>query len=99
MQELETIRRLRTEERRRPVRGAILLDARAGMSNPTIVRAHHVSRNTVVRCINKCLRFGVEAALKSGKAPPIDSDAPMINSMRLSAMHCDILVSIWCLFL
>ncbi len=54
VQELETIRRLRTEERPRPVRATILLDARAGMSNPTIVRAHHVSRNTVVRCTNKC---------------------------------------------
>jgi transposase len=33
------------------------------MSDQTIARAHHVNRNTVVHCINKCLRFGVEAAL------------------------------------
>ncbi len=63
LKNLEALRRSRTEERRRAVRAAILLDSRAGMSDQTIAQAHHVNRNTVVRCINKCLRFGVEAAL------------------------------------
>lgn len=60
---LEALRRSRTDERRRAVRAAILLDSQAGMGDEAIARAQHVNRNTVVHCINKCLRFGVEAAL------------------------------------
>jgi transposase len=69
VQRLEIIRRSRTEERRRTVRAAILLDAHAGLSDPTIARAHDINRNTVVRCISKYLRFGVEAAL--GELPRV----------------------------
>jgi transposase len=64
LRKLEALRRSRTEERRRTVRAAILLDARAGISDQSIALAHRVNRNTVVHCINKCLRFGVEAALE-----------------------------------
>ena len=75
---LERLRKSRSEQKRRTVRAAILLDSVAGLSDQTIARAHRVNRNTVVLCIQKCLRFGVEAALgelpRSGKPRRI-SDA------------------------
>ena len=51
--QLESIRKSRTEEKRRTLRAAILLDSRSGQSDETIARHHHVSRNTVVLCIRK----------------------------------------------
>ena len=60
---LESLRKSRTEEKRRTVRAAILLDSLSGQSDETIARRHHVSRGTVVLCIEKCLQFGVDAAL------------------------------------
>src|SRR5712691_9038875 len=60
---LESIRKSRTEEKRRTLRAAILLDSRSGQSDETMARHHHVSPGTVVLCIEKCLQFGVEAAL------------------------------------
>src|SRR5260370_15613018 len=75
---LERLRKSRTEEKRRTVRAAILLDSVAGLSDQAIARAHGVNRNTVILCIQKCLRFGVQAALgelpRSGK-PRRVSDA------------------------
>ena len=75
---LERLRKSRTEEKRRTVRAAILLDSVAGLSDQAIARAHRVNRNTVILCIQKCLRFGVQAALgelpRSGK-PRRVSDA------------------------
>lgn len=69
--QLERIRRSRTEEKRHTVRAAILLDSAAGWSDQAIARELGVNRNTVVLCMQKCLRFGVEAALgelpRSGK--------------------------------
>src|SRR5437016_9784241 len=62
-QQLEVIRRSRTEEKRRTVRAAILLDAAAGRSDGAIARAQGVNRNTVLLCVQKYLRFGLEAAL------------------------------------
>ena len=50
---LESIRKSRTEEKRRTLRAAILLDSRSGQSDETIARRHDVSRNTVVLCIRK----------------------------------------------
>lgn len=61
--ELERIRKSRTEQKRRTVRAAILLDSLAGLTDQAIAQAHRVNRNTVVLCIQKCLRFGVKAAL------------------------------------
>jgi transposase len=62
------------------VRAAILLDSVAGLSDQAIARAQGVNRNTVMLCIQKCLRFGVQAALgelpRSGK-PRRVSDAAM----------------------
>ena len=78
-QKLETIRKARSDEKRRTVRAAILLDSLAGLSDQAIARAHRVNRNTVVLCIQKCLRFGVEAALgelpRPGKPRRLSDDA------------------------
>src|SRR5260370_4584893 len=77
---LERLRKSRTEQKRRTVRAAILLDSVAGLSDQAIARTQGVNRNTVMLCIQKCLRFGVQAALgelpRSGK-PRRVSDAAM----------------------
>lgn len=77
--ELESVRRSRTQAKRRTVRAAILLDSLAGQSDETVARHHHVSRSTVVLCIRKCLEFGLEAALgelpRSGKPRQLPDDA------------------------
>jgi transposase len=75
---LERLRKSRTEQKRRTVRAAILLDSVAGLNDQAIARDHGVNHNTVILCIQKCLRFGVQAALgelpRSGK-PRRVSDA------------------------
>jgi hypothetical protein len=55
---LESIRKSRTEEKRRTVRVAFLLDSRSGQTDEAIARHHHVSRSTVVLCIHKFLLLG-----------------------------------------
>lgn len=76
---LESIRRSRTEEKRRTLRASILLDSLSGQSDETIARHHRVSRGTVVLCIQKCLEFGLDAALeelpRSGKPRQLPDDA------------------------
>ena len=76
---LETIRRSRTEEKRRRVRAAILLDAANGMSDKANAGARQVNRNTVVLCVRKYRGFGLEAALgelpRSGKPRQISDEA------------------------
>src|SRR6266567_7356917 len=76
---LESLRKSRTEEKRRTVRAAILLDSLSGQSDETIAQHHHVSRGTVVLCIEKCLQFGVDAALgdlpRPGKPRQLPDDA------------------------
>jgi transposase len=76
---LESIRKSRTEEKRRTLRAAILLDSLAGQSDEAIARHHHISRGTVVLCIRKCLQSGVETALqelpRSGKPRQLPDDA------------------------
>src|SRR5258708_8955293 len=76
---LERLRKSRTEQKRRTVREAILLDSVAGRSDQAIARAHRVNRNTVILCIQKCLRFGVQAALgelpRSGKPRRVSDGA------------------------
>lgn len=78
-QMLERIRRSRTEQKRGTVRAAILLDSVIGMSDQAIADKHRVNRNTVVLCIQKCLRFGIEAALgelpRPGKPRRVSDDA------------------------
>ncbi len=56
---LESIRKSRTEEKRRTLRAAFLLDSRSGQTDVAIARHHHVSRSTVVLCIQKFLQFGL----------------------------------------
>jgi transposase len=76
---LETIRRSRTEERRRTVRAAILLDAANGVSDQANAAARQVNRNTVILCVRKYLGFGLEAALgelpRSGKPRQVSDEA------------------------
>jgi transposase len=76
---LETIRRSRTDEKRRTVRAAILLDAADGVSDQANAAARQVNRNTVMLCIRKYLSFGIEAALgelpRSGKPRRVSDDA------------------------
>src|SRR5260370_9975468 len=76
---LESIRKSRTEEKRRTLRAAFLLDSRSGQSDEVIARHHHVSRSTVVLCIQKFLQFGLEAALgelpRPGKPRQLPDDA------------------------
>jgi transposase len=76
---LESIRKSRTEEKRRTLRAAILLDSLSGQSDEVIARRHHVSRGTVVLCIKKCLQLGLDAALgelpRPGKPRQLPDDA------------------------
>jgi len=76
---LESIGKSRTEEKRRTVRAAILLASLSGQSDETIARRHHVSRSTIVLCIQKCLQFGLDAALgelpRPGKPRQLPDDA------------------------
>jgi transposase len=76
---LDSIRKSRSEEKRRTLRASILLDSLSGQSDEAIARRHHVSRGTVVLCIQKCLRFGLDAALgelpRPGKPRSLPDDA------------------------
>lgn len=79
LRKLESIRKSRTEEKRRTVRAALLLDSLSGQSDGTIAQRLHISRSTVVLCIRKCLQFGLEAALgelpRTGKPRQVPDDA------------------------
>jgi len=76
---LERMRRSRREEKRRTVRASILLNAADGMSDQANAAATRVNRNTVVLCVGKCLRLGLEAALgelpRSGKPRRVSDEA------------------------
>jgi transposase len=76
---LESIHRSRKEQKRSVLRATILLESAAGSSDEAIARHHCISRSTVVLCIQKCLRFGLDAALKelprSGKPRRLPDDA------------------------
>src|SRR5215469_18881211 len=79
VRQLESIRKSRTEEKRRTRRAGFLLDSASGQSDEAIARRYHVSRSTVVLCIEKFLQFGLDAALGelplSGKPRPLSDDA------------------------
>lgn len=83
---LEAIRHSRTEEKRRTVRAAILLESQAGVSDQAIARAHGINRNTVVLCISKCLRFGVNAALRELPRPGRPRQLP--DDAIAWVLHC-----------
>jgi transposase len=79
VRQLESIRKSRTEEKRRTQRAAFLLDSTSGQSDEAIARRYHVSRSTVVLCIQKFFQFGLDAALgelpRSGKPRKLWDDA------------------------
>src|SRR5215471_5942411 len=79
VRQLEAIRKSRTEEKRRTLRAAFLLDSLSGQSDEAIAQHRHVSRSTVVLCIQKFLQFGLDAALgelpRSGKPRQLTDDA------------------------
>ena len=76
---LESIRKSRKLEKRRVLRAAILLESLSGKSDEVIACDLRISRGTVVRCVQKCLQFGVQAALtelhRSGKPRCLSDDA------------------------
>lgn len=76
---LESIRKSRTQEKRRVLRAAILLESLSGKSDEKIARERGISRGTVVNCIQKCLQFGAKVALtdlpRSGKPRRVPDDA------------------------
>lgn len=78
-EKLESLRRSRSEEKRRVVHAAILLDCANGMNDSAIAAANRVNRHSVALCVNKFLKFGIEAALgdlpRPGKARYISDDA------------------------
>jgi transposase len=87
VEKLQAIRRARTEEKRRTVRAGILLDAASGkISDQAIARAYGVNRNTVVLCVNKCLRFGWEAAL--GELPRPGRPRRVSDDATTWVLHC-----------
>ena len=70
-QKLDSVRRSRVEEKRRTLRAAILLDSFSGLSDESIAQRHHVSRSTVVLCIEKCLQLLTAHGAKSVWRPVI----------------------------
>ena len=76
---LEKLHRSRSEEKRKVLHAAILLDCAGGMSDSAIAVANRVNRHTVALCVSKFLRFGIEAALgdlpRPGKPRRIPDDA------------------------
>ena len=83
---LERICRSRKEQKRRTVRAAILLDSVAGLSDQAIAKVHGVNRNTVVLCIHKYLRFGVQAAL--GELPRSGKPRQLTDAAIAWVQHC-----------
>jgi transposase len=87
LEKLQAIHKARSQQKRRTVRAAILLDAASGtMSDQAIARAHGVNRNTVVLCVNKCLRFGWKAAL--GELPRAGRPRRLSDDATRWVLHC-----------
>ena len=79
MARLRSLQRSRREERRKVMRACLLLDSVAGLNDQAVAAKNGVNRNTVVRCISKCLQLGLEAALndlqRPGKPRQLTDDA------------------------
>ena len=79
LRKLESIRKSRTEEKRRTLARCHPLDSLSGQSDEAIARRHHIRRGTVVLCIRKCLQSGLDTALeelpRSGKPRQLPDDA------------------------
>src|SRR5580698_5546275 len=85
---LESMRKSRTEEKRRTLRAAFLLDSLSGQSDEAIAQHYHVSRSTVVLCIQKFLQFGLDAAL---------GELPRTRQAAATTGRCDCLGTTLCL--
>jgi len=76
---LEECAKSRTEKRSRTERARFLLLYYLGKTISEIARMVHTNRPKVERCVNKALRFGVEAALedlpRKGRPASIDMEA------------------------
>src|ERR1700716_4630615 len=83
---LESIRKSRNEEKRRTLRAAFFLDSRSGQSDDVIAQHHHVSRSTVVLCIQKFLQFGLDAAL--GELPRPGKPRQLPDDAIAWVLHC-----------
>ena len=83
---LESIRKSRTEEKRRTLRAAFLLDSLSGQSDEAIARHHHVSSSTVVLCVQKFLQFGLDAAL--GELPRPGKPRQLPDDAIVWVQHC-----------
>jgi transposase len=85
-QELEKLRRSRTEEKRGIQHAALLLDAAAGMSDGAVARRNGVNRHTVALCVRKFLQFGLEAAL--GELPRPGQSRRIPDDAIAWVLHC-----------
>ena len=83
---LEELRRSRSEEKRRSLHAAILLDCSNGMSDNAIGLANHVNRHTVALCVRKFLQFGLEAAL--GELPRPGQNRRIPDDAIAWVRHC-----------
>jgi hypothetical protein len=54
-EKLESLRRSRSEEKRRVLHAAILLDCANGINDSAIAVAHGVNRHSLARCVDKFL--------------------------------------------
>src|ERR1700687_4157267 len=86
MLKLEGIRKSRTEEKRRTLRAAFLLESLSGQSDEAIAQHHHVSRSTVVLCLQKFLQFGLDAAL--GELPRPGKPRQLPDDAIVWVQHC-----------
>src|SRR6266446_2430922 len=79
MDRLRNVQRSRRGEQRKVMRASVLLDSVAGLNDQAVATKNGVNRNTVVRCITKCLQFGLDAALndlqRPGKPRQLTDDA------------------------
>lgn len=77
--QLQSLRNSRSEQKRRTLHAAILLDSSRGDNDEAIARRHRISRTTVVLCIRKCLEFGLDTALgdlpRAGKPRQVPDDS------------------------
>src|SRR5260370_13884889 len=83
---LVSISKSRTEEKRRTLRAEFLLDSLSGQSDDAIAQHHHVSRSTVVLCIQKFLQFGLDAAL--GELPRPGKPRQLPDDAIVWVQHC-----------
>src|SRR5215469_3279143 len=69
MDRLRNLQHSRRGEQRKVMRASVLLDSVAGLNDQAVATKNGVNRNTVVRCITKCLQFGLDAALNDLQRP------------------------------